>query len=96
MINFDLGNYTMEQDTTPLENSILESIGHIQISNTFLESFVKFDSMMMDHYIQLLRFFFESKSYNGYISLEMKEEGPQNIIKSIDIFYNMVFSSYLK
>ncbi len=96
MINFDLGNYTMEQDTTPLENSILESIGHIQISNTFLESFVKFDSTMMDHYIQLLRSFFESKSYNGYISLEMKEEGPQNIIKSIDTFYNMVFSSYLK
>ncbi len=89
-LNFDLGNYIMENDFISIDRDFIDIIGHIQISNEYLEPLCLLKDEYYKIYNEILQKIIGSKHYRGFISLEMKEGGIQKLLKSIDIFMEMI------
>ncbi|NDE14530.1 hypothetical protein EBZ80_06320 [bacterium] len=79
-INFDFGNYIMENDSTPISAAIVSNVGNVQISAPFLGPI---DSSYCESYTAILSFL-ETAGYNSGISLEMRSSTMGKIIESCD------------
>jgi sugar phosphate isomerase/epimerase len=88
MVNYDLGNYFMENDTFIWDMSTIHLLGHVQISNTMLRSlhYLTNDNKQVyrDHIKNII-----TLGYKGCISLEMSETSIYNLYKSIDTFMDI-------
>lgn len=87
--NYDLGNYSMENDTYEWSQLTLPMIGHVQVSNAFLRPLNELDSAEIAIYKKQLQNILQL-GYNKSISLEMASTSFNNIVKSIDIFTGLV------
>ena len=88
-LNFDFGNYIMENDVIQIREDFILSIGHIQISNKFLEPLSNIENNISLLYRGMINEILKY-DYKGYISLEMKEMCIMNIIKSLDKFIELL------
>jgi len=80
-VNFDLGNYVMENDDSVID---IQHIAHIQVSAPFLAPLNK---EYIQKYRELLAPF---ENQNRYVSLEMKQTSLLELFKSIDIFMQIL------
>lgn len=79
-INFDFGNYIMENDSTQITKEIVSNIGNVQISAPFLGGI---DSSLYDPYAAIWRALVTA-NYDGGISIEMRKSSMGGIIESCD------------
>jgi hydroxypyruvate isomerase len=91
-LNFDLGNYIMENDFISIDNDFIYELGHIQISNEYLEPIYTLKDEYYKIYSEILQKIFQVYHYRGYISLEIKETSAQKLLKSIDKFVDIIGS----
>jgi sugar phosphate isomerase/epimerase len=77
-INFDFGNYIMENDSTTITTEIVSHIRNVQISSPFLGSI---DSSLYDPYVAIWRALVTA-GYDGGISLEMRKSNMGTFIES--------------
>jgi sugar phosphate isomerase/epimerase len=90
MINFDLGNYIMENDTSDI-NNVLSYIAHIQISLPYLNSFHLIDDNTRLIYNKIIKIL-NDVSYSNNISLEMKCTNINYICKSLINFNKLYYN----
>jgi sugar phosphate isomerase/epimerase len=88
LINYDLGNYLMENDTFKWNSDTAQLIGHVQVSNMFLKPLIELDSVLLNQYSKQ---FYDIKQlgYTGSISLEMVESNIFDLINSLRLFVNL-------
>jgi sugar phosphate isomerase/epimerase len=88
-INFDFGNYIMENDTTEISRDLFNRIGHVQISSQFLKPLCYLQDIDIQKYRQLMHVMKEY-NYSNVISLEMVECTIQDLIRSLSVFVSLV------
>jgi sugar phosphate isomerase/epimerase len=88
-INYDLGNYYMENDTFVFDKTNIHLIRHIQVSNSFLKPLYNISEELKYKYSKQIKEVLEL-GYNKAISLEMIETTYTNFIRSLDTFVKII------
>jgi sugar phosphate isomerase/epimerase len=90
-INYDLGNYLMEEDNYNWSSETLKLIGHVQVSNSFLKPLSELaDENKLKYKKQISDII--NLGYKGSISLEMIESSIGDLINSINMFQYFILS----
>jgi sugar phosphate isomerase/epimerase len=87
-INYDVGNYLMENDTFTWSDENIGLIGHVQISNRFLKSITYLSDAEKLQYTKQIKSIMDL-GYSDSISMEMLESDIYDLINSIYIFLNL-------
>jgi hypothetical protein len=87
-INFDFGNYLMEEDTTPLTVDIVRLIAHVQISAPFLSVIRR---SLSSTYISLWNKL-RTAGYDGSISLEATHSDSAEFLTSCVTLVDIISS----
>jgi sugar phosphate isomerase/epimerase len=88
-VNYDLGNYLMEDDEFVWNNENIRLIGHIQISSSFLKPLSELSDENKTKYKHQIQDII-NLGYKEYISLEMTETSIYEIMNSINIFLDFL------
>jgi sugar phosphate isomerase/epimerase len=85
-INFDFGNYTMENDTTELTKELVARIANVQISAPYLRGL---DCSLVKRYREIYRTL-RTLGYNDSVSLEMVTARPSELVISCAYFIDVI------
>jgi sugar phosphate isomerase/epimerase len=88
LVNYDLGNYIMENDNYIWNNNNISFIGHVQISNVELKPLCEDNLIIYKNAIANII----NLGYKNGISLEINETSIYNLMNSLKYFYSICLS----